>query len=193
MEAIHLSEMRPAGAGPGEPGPVSLGDNERWYAVYCLPFAELRAEGNLRNQAFRTFLPKRHRTVRHARRLTTTAAPFFPRYLFAILDLTRHQWRKVNGTVGVSRLVMRGDWPQPVPPGVVEALAAAADANGVLHFGHNLAVGGSVRLMAGPFADQIAVLDRLDDSGRVRVLLDILGRRVPISTHAAEIMPVATA
>jgi transcriptional antiterminator RfaH len=155
-----------------------------------LPFAEARAEGQLHRQGFRTFHPKRNKTVRHARRLRTVEAPYFPRYLFIVLDLARHQWRSVNGTFGVSRLVMRGDQPHPVPRGVVEALIAAADARGILQFGGNLRVGGPVRLMAGPFAEQLAILDDLEDIGRVRVLLDILGRRVAISTAANNLLPV---
>jgi transcription elongation factor/antiterminator RfaH len=170
--------------------PGDLSDGERWYAVHTLPFAEMRAEGQLRNQGFRTFQPKRHKTVRHARRLNTVEAPYFPRYLFIVLDLGRHQWRKVNGTFGVSRLVMRGDQPHPVPPGVVEALIATADARGILQLRDKLEVGGSVRLMAGPFAEQLAILEHLDDSGRVRVLLDILGRQVAISTGANNILPL---
>ena len=75
-----------------------------------------------------------------------------------MLDLARHQWRSVNGTFGVSRLVMRGDQPHPVPHGVVEALIAAADARGILQLGRNLQVGGPVRLLAGPFAEQLAIL-----------------------------------
>jgi transcriptional antiterminator RfaH len=169
---------------------ANLADGERWYAVHTLPFAEARAEGQLRNQGFRTFQPKRHKTVRHARRLSTVEAPYFPRYLFVVLDLGRHQWRKVNGTFGVSRLVMRGDQPNPVPRGVVEALIATADARGILQLGDKLQVGGPVRLMAGPFAEQLAILEHLDDSGRVRVLLDILGRQVAISTAANNILPL---
>jgi transcriptional antiterminator RfaH len=189
---MRLAEVETDDAVQAKPGTFRLGEGERWYAVHCLPFAEARAEGNLRNQQFRTFLPKRHKTVRHARRLMSVSAPFFPRYLFTILDLTRHQWRKVNGTIGVSRLVMRGDQPHPVPHGVVETLLAATDGRGILLFGQNLKIGGSVRLMAGPFADHIAILDQLDDAGRVRVLLDILGRQVPTSTYATEIMPIAS-
>jgi transcription elongation factor/antiterminator RfaH len=167
-----------------------LADSERWYAVHTLPFAEVRAEGQLNRQCFRTFQPKRHKTVRHARRLSTVEAPFFPRYLFIVLDLARHQWRSVNGTFGVSRLVMRGDQPHPVPHGVVEALLAAADARGILQLGRNLQVGGPVRLLAGPFAEQLAILDSLDESGRVQVLLEILGRQVAVSTEANNILPV---
>jgi transcription antitermination factor NusG len=155
-----------------------------------LPLAETRAEGQLHHQRFRTFQPKRYKPVRHARRLSAVEAPFFPRYLFIILDLTRHQWRSVNGTFGVSRLVMRGDQPHPVPRGVVEALIAAAGARGILQLAGKLQVGGPVRLMAGPFAEQLAILDELDDTGRVRVLLDILGRRVAILTEGNNVLPV---
>ena len=170
---------------------ADLAYSERWYAVHTLPFAEARAEGQLYRQGFQTFQPKRLKTVRHARRLNTVEAPFFPRYLFIVLNLARHQWRSVNGTFGVSRLVMGGDQPHPVPHGVVEALIAAADGRGILELGRKLQVGGPVRLMAGPFADQLAILEDLDDSGRVRVLLDILGRQVAISTGANNVIPVS--
>jgi len=163
---------------------------ERWYAVHTLPFAEARAERQLQRQEFRTFQPKRHKTVRHARKLSTIEAPFFPRYLFIVLDLDRHQWRSVNGTIGVSRLVMCGDQPHRVPPGVVEALIEAADARGILQLGRKLRLGESVRLMAGPLAEQIAILDKLDDSGRVQVLLHILGRRVAVSTDVNNVLPL---
>jgi transcriptional antiterminator RfaH len=85
---------------------------------------------------------------------------------------------------------MRGEQPHPVPHGVIEALIASADARGILQLGRNLQVGGPVRLLAGPFADQLAILDHLDESGRVRVLLDILGRQVTISTGANNVLPV---
>src|SRR5437879_7098854 len=157
-----------------EPAPriaSALRPGERWYAVHTLPLREAYAQGHLRNQGFSTFLPKRRKTVRHARKLRMVEAAFFPRYLFVVLDLARHQWRSVNGTFGVSRLVMRGEAPHPVPSGLVEALIASADADGILQFGANLRVGSAVRLLAGPFAEQLAILDHLDDSGRVRVLL----------------------
>jgi transcriptional antiterminator RfaH len=167
-----------------------LDAGERWFAVYCLPFGENRAQGNLENQGLRTFLPKRHKTVRHARRMTRVEAPFFPRYLFVVLDLARDQWRSVNGTFGVARLVMSGDRPEPVPRGVVEALVASADARGILRLTEGLREGSPVRLLAGPFAEQLAILEHLDDSGRVRVLVDILGRPVSISTTARDLLPL---
>ena len=70
-------------------------------------------------------------------------------------------------------------------------LIAAADARGILQLASKLQVGEPVRLMAGPFAEQLAILEELDDSGRVRVLLEILGRRVAISTGANNVLPLS--
>lgn len=168
-----------------------LRDGERWFAIHALPFCEPRAQVNLEQQGFRTFMPKRRKTVRHARKLRTVESPFFPRYFFVVLDLDRDRWRSVNGTYGVSRLVMRGDLPEPVPRGVVETLLASADERGTLHLAEQLKVGSPVRMLAGPFADQLATLERLDDLGRVRVLVDLLGRQVPISTGADDLFPLA--
>jgi transcriptional antiterminator RfaH len=174
-----------------QPSPIALDQGERWYAVHTLPFAEVRAEAQLQNQNFRTFLPKRYKTVRHARSSRTIAAPFFPRYFFIILNIDQRPWRCVNGTIGVSTLVMQGDQPQPVPRGIVEALLACVGGDGVLQLDRDLRVGEPVRLMIGPFAEQLAVIDKLDDTGRVQVLLDILGRKVSISTEASYVLPVS--
>ena len=171
--------------------PAPLADCERWYVAYTRPHCEGRAQIQIENQGFHTFLPRRQQTVRHARKLTSVLAPFFPRYLFVVLDLTRHRWRSISGTIGVAGLVMQGDLPHPAPRGVVEALVASSDELGRLQLRQQLKVGGSVRLATGPFAEQLAILDRLDDSGRVRVLLDILGRQVWVSTGCNSVLPVA--
>jgi transcription elongation factor/antiterminator RfaH len=152
----------------------------RWYAVNTLPHREFKAKRQLENQGYRVFLPQRLKTVRHARKLTNVRAPFFPRYIFIELDLSVHRWRSVNGTFGVKSLVMQGEVPHPVPRGIVETMMSSADHNQLLRFEHGLKVGSEVRLVAGPFAEQLGILDRLDDSGRIRVLLKIMGATIPV-------------
>jgi transcriptional antiterminator RfaH len=170
---------------------IELAGDQRWFVVHTLPHQEKRAQLQLENQSYRTFLPKRERTIRHARKLTTVVRPFFPRYMFVILDLERDQWRSVNGTLGVAGLVMQGDRPHPVPPGIVETLIASTGADGMLQLRPQLNVGDPVRLTQGPFAEYLGTLDRLDDSGRVRVLLDMLGRQVPILVEGHHVGRVA--
>jgi transcriptional antiterminator RfaH len=105
-------------------------------------------------------------------------AAFFPGYLFVALDPARDRWRSVNGTLGVNRLLAGADGtPIAAPRGVVEGLKQYVDASGACRFDRDLAPGQSVRIIAGPLAETIGVLARLDPNGRVRVLLEILGGR----------------
>jgi transcription termination/antitermination protein NusG len=103
--------------------------------------------------------------------------------MFIILDPEHDQWRPVNGTLGVSRLVMQGERPNPVPPGIVETLVASTGPDGLLQLRPQLKIGDPVRLTQGPFAEYLGTLDRLEESGRVRVLLDMLGRKVPVGVE----------
>ena len=153
---------------------------ERWYLVRTLSGREISAERQLQNQGYISFLPKHVKTIRHARKLTHAVGAYFPCYLFVSLDLEHDRWRSINGTFGVSHIITAGDRPAPVPEGVVEALVAASDERGVLVRQTHFSEGEQVRLIAGPFADQLGVIDRLDEGGRVRVLLELMVGHVPL-------------
>ena len=168
-----------------------LSPGERWYLAHTLPNKEATVVMRLSAQGFRNFLPRRIKTVRHARRIREVNAPVFPRYIFVALDLDRHQWRSVNGTIGVSSLFMAEDRPLPVPAGVVETLIMSADRTGRLRFAQDLRKGQKVRLVNGPFADALGVLDRLDNKGRIEVLLDIMGKGVRVRLQTEWVEPAA--
>ena len=161
------------------PNPSSE-EGPRWRLVRALTGREVFADEQLQRQGFVTFLPKQLKTVRHARKVRIALGAYFPGYLFVELDLARDRWRSVNGTLGVSHMIGPEDRPTPAPRGVVEALIEAADERGVLT-GPPLEAGQKVRIVAGAFADKLAVIERLDDAGRVRVLLDIIDRQVAVS------------
>ncbi len=168
-----------------------MSEGERGFVVHSLPCRESGAMFHLENQGFRTFLPRLLKTRRHARKLENVLAPFFPRYLFVVLNLGRDRWRSVNGTFGVARLVMEGERPKPVPRGVVETLIEACDDLDVVSFdasGRSW-VGGRVQVLAGPFSDQFGVIKRLDDKGRVDVLLEIMGRYTPVNVPSEFVIP----
>jgi transcriptional antiterminator RfaH len=174
---------------PGDPPGDDAGS--RWYAVQCHAHRERAAALHLANQAFFVFLPLREKSRRHARRIETVRAPFFPGYLFVRLDSRWDRWRSVNGTFGVARLVMQGERPAPVPRGVVEALRDSCSEGGILRLRADLSPGQSVRVLTGPFADFIGRLDRLADAGRVRVLLDIMGGRTPVLLARESVEPAS--
>jgi len=166
-----------------------LNETSRWYVVHAQPNREALAEAQLRQQGFGAFLPRQLKTIRHARKLRTVNAPIFPRYLFVGLDLDRDRWRSVNGTAGVSRLVMAADRPVPLPRGIVETLIRSTDDKGLVHY-EDLKPGQAVRLIAGPFARSLGVLARLDGAGRVEVLMKILNGEVRLNLHRDWLEPL---
>jgi transcription antitermination factor NusG len=179
------SEPRPAIGNSREPWP-----GERWFAVQCKANREHGAAIQLRNQRFLVFLPLREKTWRHARRIEVRRVPFFLGYLFVALDLDRDQWRSVNGTCGVQRLVTAGGdaRPVPLPQGVVEAWRSETDDRDCLRHEEPLRVGQAVRIQSGPFGDQLGELVEFDDAGRVRVLIELLGGRVPVTMPRGKVM-----
>jgi transcription elongation factor/antiterminator RfaH len=174
---------------PQGPEAARLPEGCRWFVVVSQPRKEGWARLNLERQGFACFAPTIRKTVRHARRHREKLVPLFPRYLFVALDLGRHQWRSVRGTFGVTTLVMEGERPRPVPPGIVETLAAASDGAGGYDFEAELQPGQKVRFLAGPFADRIGTLTALDEGGRVRVLLELLGAEREIAAASGNLIP----
>jgi transcription elongation factor/antiterminator RfaH len=171
-------------------GSRALAGNERWFLAHTLPKSEWKAELHLGAQGFRTYFPQIRKTIRHARQLRTGRAPLFPRYLFVTLDLERDRWLSVRSTVGVSSLFTQDGRPVPVPVGIVESLIEQCDGN-VTRLDTRLVKGQHVRILSGPFADFVGTLERLDEVGRVQVLLEMMGTWVPVTLHRSALAPAA--
>jgi transcriptional antiterminator RfaH len=169
----------------------ALAGNERWFLVYTQPKAERKAQWHLGAQGFATYLPRIRKTVRHARQMRTVQAPVFPRYLFTILDIDRDRWLSVRSSLGVSQLICRHDGrPVPVPAGIVETLIAQTDGE-LTRLDVGFVKGQNVRILFGPFSDLVGRLERLDEAGRVQVLLNMMGTAVPVSLHRSALAPAA--
>jgi transcriptional antiterminator RfaH len=161
----------------------------RWYVVHTQAQGEERADVNLRQQGFVTYLPRYLRARRHSRRTETVARPLFPRYLFVAMDVARDRWRSVQSTFGVSNLVVVGNDPIPLPDGVVDEIRAREGEQGFVKLGLPAGIkpGSSVRLIDGVFAEYRGVLERLADDRRVTVLLNLLGREVRVFVPVASV------
>ena len=172
-------------------GPRALAGGERWFLAHTLAKCEWKAELHLGAQGFRSYLPQIRKTIRHARQLKTVEAPLFARYLFIILNLDRDRWLSVGSTVGVSRLLTTRDGrPIPVPAGIVESLIERSETN-LTRLDAGLVKGQQVRILSGPFADFVGTLERLDEAGRVKVLLEMMGTAVPVTLHRSALAPAA--
>ena len=170
-------------------GQQGVATEKRWYVARTQPHAERHAVANLEKQDFPTFCPRFRKSRRHARRVESVLVPLFPSYIFVQLDLARDRWRSVNGTRGVTYMIMQGEMPQAVAPGIVESLQLRMRADGTVDLTPRLEIGRSVRVAYGPFADFVGTLQQLDSAGRVRVLLCLLGRSVSVALNGEALLP----
>lgn len=159
---------------------------KRWFVVKCQPRRELFADKHLQRQNFETFLPLSSSVPTGAARPTA----FFPSYLFVHLNPAIDRWRSVNGTYGVSHILHVGGQPTPAPAGLVEHLIELTNDLGELGFDDVLETGRPVRVIGGPFDRRLGTFDGLDGEGRVRVLLDMMGRPVSVSLFKGSVMAV---
>ena len=61
----------------------------------------------------------------------------------------------------------------------------------VVRLDQELTTGQKIRILSGPFADLIGTLERLDENGRVLVLLQLMGSAIPVSLHRSVLSPAA--
>lgn len=185
----RFATTSPSGVADNEPAPGLVGS--RWYVVYTRPRSEHQAIVHLERQGYRVFCPRYRKRVRHARNAKNVLAPLFPNYVFVQLDVSRDLWRAIQGTRGVARLISQGEAPQPMPHGVVEGLLARMCADGALDWSPTFKIGQPVRIADGPFAELVGTLEHLDATGRVRVLLDLLGRSVSVALRCEALTDAA--
>ncbi|MGC2080725.1 MAG: transcription termination/antitermination NusG family protein [Xanthobacteraceae bacterium] len=137
-----------------------------WAVARTLVHREPVAARLLQAAGFEIFAPK------------TKAGPLFPGYLFVrIVD----QWRVVDRTVGVLKLVKFGDAPARCPEAEIAKLQARLDGSGFVRLPARppesargkISIGAKVRI-----AGLNAIYVGMSQSERERVLIHLLGRQI---------------
>jgi len=151
-----------------------------WIVAHCHAKAEMKAEAHLKRQGFEVYSPKIKTTRRHARRIEIVLRPLFPRYLFIGFDDNSTHWRPICSTIGVSHLLKAGEKPLVAPAWVVEQIRQREDKNGLFSVTNvkPFNKGDPIKFTRGPLTDYAGVFEYLNDSQRVAVLLEIMGREV---------------
>jgi Transcription antiterminator len=165
--------------------------NITWCVAHTQPLKELVAKQHLLDQGYEVYLPRFKKICRHARKMEEKLVPLFPRYIFVGMDLNSARWRSVNGTRGVSHLLMTNDLnPAKVSTHVIDGLRSQEMDAGIVPVA-SLATftrGEKVRIVEGVFKNQIATFESLDDKSRAQLLLTFIGREMTIAlpTYAVE-------
>tara|TARA_R110002095_G_scaffold177688_1_gene155017 strand:+ start:1076 stop:1585 length:510 start_codon:yes stop_codon:yes gene_type:complete len=158
---------------------------QKWFVAQVQPGKETLAESHLVRQEFQTFLPLYRKTVRHARRTQEVLRPLFPGYIFVSLDLEKDQWRRINGTRGVSHLLTQDDHrPLFVPNDIIETLQKEQKEQGAIAMGalaNAFKAGDTIRITEGAFEDHVGTIEALSDKDRVKLLLNCMNRPLNIT------------
>lgn len=151
-----------------------------WFLAQMKPNRGHIAERNLKRQGFRTFMPLEEGTVRRGGRFVTASMPLFPGYVFVAVDVGA-QWRSINSTYGITRLVSFGQEPAPVPLALISQLMLRCDAAGKLLPPRLLKPGDQVRITSGPFAEFVAEVEAIAPDRRVFVLMELMGGQTRVA------------
>lgn len=176
---------------------------ERWYVVQSKPNEEIRAHVGLAAQGFETFYPRHRVEISHARKRSIELRPLYPTYLFVRFDVEdRGRWVPIVSTRGVFTIIglQHADLtPLPVPEGVVEWLRGwVRQVDEVFERGpekpRKLPRGTAVQIEHGAYSAYqrqygVDALVDWDNGKRVKVLLDILGKKRPIHLPRDSVTP----
>jgi len=154
-----------------------------WSVVQTETQRENVAAHFLQQGGFETYLPK----IKAVQRVV----PLFPAYVF--VRIVAH-WYSINNTIGVIQLLHAGDQPAKLKDKIVEAIKSR-ERGGIVRLPdpNRLRPGQSVRIKRGSFEGHCGVYQGMSGRQRERVLLELLGRSVPVDVATADIGPLQLA
>jgi len=190
-DSLYGFRLQPKGNDSSErPLKNNLAAGQLWYLVHCKPNGEQMALRNLRTQNFLAFLPLQKLTSRRGTAFQTQLRPLFPGYMFVAQDPAAGQWRKINNTRGVARLVSIAAYPTPVPTIIMNQLFERCDKTGIFQQSMNLVAGEKVKITQGPFSGAMGKITEIEPSRRVHLLLDFMGQKSSLTVDIASVTSI---
>jgi transcriptional antiterminator RfaH len=163
--------------------------SKEWFVIQFKPNSHHQAVKNLNRQGFKTFLPLHEITSRKASRFVKSTKPLFPGYMFVSFNKTENKWHKIKNTYGVSRLITINSSLKSIPSTFVDNLMKRYDSSGKLIPIVKMKKGDKVKILEGPFANFIAIIEKYESEQRIWVLMDLMGRKTKIQTPLNALQP----
>ena len=171
-----------------ESGPVPI-DRGEWFVIHSYSGYENKVKSNLeqridtmgmQDKIFRVVVPTEEEVeIRDGQKKTSTRR-VFPGYILVQLILDEESWYVVRNTPGVTGFVGTGTKPVPLFPEEVDKILQRMEVEQP-RIKVNFRVGETVRIIGGPFADFMGMVDEIyAERGKVRVLVSFFGRETPV-------------
>ena len=159
----------------------------RWYVIRTKPRNEELAQSYLNQNGITTFLPWMESLKRISDRNVT---PLFPGYLFAQFDVKKN-YPLVKWGKGVNKILGYGRYPTPLEDEVITIIQSRTDEKNIVKKAYHLNKNDTIRIRSGPLKDLLGIFDRwLSESGRVRILLNLIGYQPRVDLHYSQLEKV---
>ena len=169
---------------------INSGDPDRkWYVIHTYSGYENKVKTNLEHRIltmdvtdriFQVVIPMEGEVEVKDGQRRTVQKKVFPGYVLVDMKLDDQSWYVVRNTPGVTGFVVSGKKPIPLEDAEVRKILKQMTAEAP-RVKIAFEKGQSVRIIDGPFADFIGVVnDILQDKGKVRVMVSFFGRETPI-------------
>jgi transcription termination/antitermination protein NusG len=164
-------------------------DERAWFIIHCYSGYEHKVRHNLEQRIesmgmqdfiFQVVVPTVEEIELRDGRRRTVERCLYPGYLMVQMRLTDDSWYVVRNTPGVTGFVGMGNNPTPLRAEAVQRIlrrmeSAAPEVRATFKRSQK------VRIVEGPFADFIGVVDDIDEERtKVRVLVSFFGRETPV-------------
>lgn len=169
--------------------PKAPGEFEDWYVIHTYSGYERKVMQNLehrvssmdvKDKIFKIVIPMEEVVEVKEGQRRTVQRKVFPGYVLVQMLMTDDAWYVVRNTPGVTGFVGSGNKPTQLRPDEVKTILKQMEAEAprvTVAFSR----GQSVRIVDGPFADFLGVVDDINhEKGKVRVLVSFFGRETPV-------------
>ena len=161
-----------------------------WHLLQCKPREEIRANLNLKNQGYTTFLPEVKTTKKTKAGYVESPSPLFPGYIFIKLNNNIDNWSPIRSTRGVNKLVTFGLNPAVVPDLVIQNIRQITEVDKTNEH-YPFSKGEKITINTGPFKDLQAVFDTRDGQQRAWIFIELMGKWQRIAINDVELNKVA--
>ena len=163
-----------------------------WYVINTKSNAEMYVIDQLLNKDFVTYMPKFVITISHARKIKEVIKPFFPGYLFVMIEENSQDFRKINFTRGVVSILSAGLEPIRIKSSVIENLKKLENDKGYIRVNKafNYFEGMKIKLNGGLFKGKTGSFAGIKNNETILVLLDVLGKSIKVPVLESSTAPV---
>jgi len=180
-------------------GEEPIADARNWYVIHSYSGYENKVKKNLdqriesmdmQNQIFQVVVPTEEEVELRDGQRRTISRRVFPGYILVQMIMTDDSWYVVRNTPGVTGFVGMGNKPTALSQEEVDKIMKRIESK-TPRVRLTFRVGQKVRIVDGPFADFVGIVDEVNEEKcKVKVLVSFFGRETPVELDYLQVEKV---